>query len=518
MLSNLRLLLLFRGLFVPGLTGARAQTPAPARPNFLFVYLDDQRWDAMSFYQRQLGNKARFPWLKTPNLDRLAAEGVWFRNAFATDSLCSPSRASFLTGQYPHTHGVVNNHMDLPAGDVTYGTLLHGAGYFTGFVGKWHMGSQRDRPGFDYSASFIGQGLYFNCPFIIDEKETVISHKWTDETSVDYALGFLKQHLNQPFCLAVGLKSVHDPRDPNPQDRDLYTGDEARPVPNMNVRAVFEAPFPKKPLSQRQVSGEDFIDYFRCLTSADRAVGRLMDGLDQLGLSQNTMVIYSSDNGYDLGEHELGDKRAAYEEAMRIPFLVRAPFIAGTKGKAVDQMVLNVDVAPTLLDFAGVTIPKTMQGRSLRPLLEEKNVSDWSRSFLYEYFFEKTFRWPTMVAVRTDNSKLVTYPNHPEWTEVYDLDRDPYEIHNQAGKPEAKALQDSLQAELDRLKGNLSYYVPGDSDKDTYVEDVEKNNRDSEDHPPKHEVESMPAPPPPSPEPQVPNPPSQDFHYPVPKL
>jgi arylsulfatase A-like enzyme len=458
-----------------------ADPATPQHPNFLFVYLDDQRWDAFSFYQKLQHGQGRFPWLQTPNLDKLASQSVWFRNAFATDSLCSPSRASFLTGQYPHTHTVTNNHMSLPPNTVTYATLLHAAGYATGFVGKYHMGNQKDRPGFDYARSFIGQGSYYNCPFFFDGGDhSEISPKWTDARSVDYALDFLKQHKDGPFVLAVALKSVHGPRTPNEQDKTLYQGDVAAPVPNLHIPSSFRAPYSNatgKGLGSNEDTGEGFLNYFRCLTGADREIGRLLDGLDALGLSQNTIVIYASDNGYDLGEHELGDKRAAYEESMRIPFMVRVPFLPNSAGRTVDQMVLNVDVAPTMLDYAGVPIPPTMQGRSIRPLLEQKNVSDWSRAFLYEYFFEKKYKWPTMIAVRTDKAKLVTYPNHPEWTELFKLDLDPYETQNLAGQPEEQSLQTELQSDLENLKSTLSYNVPADSDQDTYVEDMEKATR-----------------------------------------
>jgi arylsulfatase A-like enzyme len=476
-----------------GMAKTEAQTPStkPDHINFLFVYLDDQRYDAMSFLQKLEGDKARFPWIKTPNMDKLASEGVWFRNAFATDSLCSPSRASFLTGEYPHIHGVTNNHEPLPPNTVTYATLLHAAGYYTGFIGKWHMGSQQDRPGFDFAASFIGQGHYYNCPILIDGgKETVISKKWVDDTDTDYAVDFLTKHKDQPFVLAVAFKAVHGPLQPDTPDIGLYDSEQAGTTPNMSVAASFRAPFNSKPLvTNPKRTGP----YFDCLAGADRNLGRLMDTLDSLGLSQNTMIIFTSDNGYDLGEHELGDKRAAYEESMRIPFIIRAPWIANSAGKVVDQMALNIDVAPTMLDYAGVPIPKAMQGRSLRPLLEQTNVADWSRSFLYEYFFEHHFLFPTMVAVRTDTSKLITYPNHPEWTEMFKLDSDPYEIHNLAGDPDQKELLDQLQTELDRLKDTVAYVVPGDSDKDTYVEDAERDEKNPR-HPRENPGSETPGP------------------------
>ena len=447
--------------------------PPPAKPpriNFLFVYLDDQRWDAMQFCQKLQAEKALFPWLKTPNIDRLAAQGVWCRNTFATDALCSPSRASFLTGQYPHVHGVVNNHLPLPLDSVTYATLLRAAGYRTGFVGKWHMGEQVERPGFDDSASFLGQGQYYQCPFILNGKETVTSDKWVDDTSTDYAVDFLKKHQAGPFVLAVAFKSVHSPLQPQPPDLDLYRGESIRPAPNLGVPASFQIPYHPNPFPREPGA---HLPYFQCLTGADRDLGRLLDTLDALGLTQNTMVIFASDNGFGFGEHELGGKRNAYEESMRIPFIVRAPFLPGTAGKVVDQTVLNVDVAPTMLDYAGVPIPKAMQGRSLRPLLEGKTAPPWDRPFLYENFFQKNVLMPTIVALRTGDAKLVSYPGHPAWTELFRLAVDPYELINLAGKPEAKDLQNHLETELTRLRETTAYAVPGDSDQDTYAQDAE---------------------------------------------
>ena len=352
---------------------------------------------------------------------------------------------------------------------MTYATLLRAAGYCTGFVGKWHMGMQPERPGFDYSASFLGQGDYYKCPFLIDGKQAVASDKWVDDTSADYAVEFLKQHKAQAFVLAVAFKSVHGPLQPNQPDLALYRGETARPVPNLDAPASYQIPFNPHPYPRTL---DMMIPYFECLAGADRDLGRLLDALDTLGLAQNTVVIFSSDNGFMLGEHEQRGKRAAYEESMRIPFIVRAPFVPGTAGKVVGQMALNVDVAPTMLDFAGVPIPKAMQGRSLRPLIEQKTVASWDRSFLYEQFFQKNTLWPTMVGVRTDNSKLVDYPRHPEWTEVFNLDSDPYEVVNLAGKSGTKTLQDRLESELVRLRDTVSYIVPGNSDRDTYVEDA----------------------------------------------
>ena len=196
----------------------------------------------MGVVQREQGERARFPWLKTPNMDRLASEGVRFRNAFVVNSLCAPSRASFLTGRYGHFNGVVNNHTPFPADNVTHARLLQQAGYRTAYVGKWHMGSQHgQRPGFDYSASFIGQGRYVDCPFEINGKETP-TKGWVDDVSTDFAIQFIREQKDQPFLLAVGFKSAHGPFDPPDRLKDAYAGEVARPVPNLNEPAIYIAP------------------------------------------------------------------------------------------------------------------------------------------------------------------------------------------------------------------------------------------------------------------------------------
>src|SRR4051812_26368332 len=208
LLTSLACLGLFPPAFAPG--------AEPRKPNFVFVYTDDQRWDAMGVVQREQGDKGRFPWLKTPNMDRLAAEGTRFRNAFVVNSLCAPSRASFLTGLYGHANGIVNNHTPFAA-QATWATQLKSAGYVTGYVGKFHMGSQSgQRPGFDYSASFVGQGKYFDCPVEVNGKSTPTTG-WIDDVSTDFALTFLREHSKQPFALAIGYKSSHGPFSPPPR-------------------------------------------------------------------------------------------------------------------------------------------------------------------------------------------------------------------------------------------------------------------------------------------------------------
>jgi arylsulfatase A-like enzyme len=459
------ILLLFTALWL--LAGSAAAGTAASRPNFILIYTDDQRWDTLGVMQKEQGERGRFPWLRTPNLDRLASEGIRFRNAFVVNSLCAPSRATFLTGRYGHLNGVVNNHTPFPETNVTFASELRKAGYRTGYVGKWHHGSQSgQRPGFDYSASFVGQGKYFDCPIEVNGV-AVPSKGWVDDVSTDYALGFLKENRERPFAMVLGFKSAHGPFDPPERHRETYAGEEARPVPNLGSTAVYNrtaAPAAPRPPAARPPAARrpTNLGYFRCLTAMDDNVGRVLAALDELKLAQNTMVVFASDNGYYLGEHSLGDKRSAYDESLRIPFLVRYPPL-GKKGSTVDQMVLNVDPASTFLDYAGLKPPREMQGRSLRPLLEGKS-GDWRKAYFYCYFFERGFRIPTVTAVRTEQAKLIRYPGHDEWTELFDLEKDPYEMRNLIAEPSAAGLRKTLEAEYDRQKDAVGFRIPDFAD------------------------------------------------------
>lgn len=438
----------------------------PKRPNFLFIYTDDQRWDALGVVQREQGERARFPWLRTPHLDRLAREGVRFRNAFVVNALCSPSRASFLTGKYGHANGVVNNHTPFPENSVTWATLLRDAGYRTGYVGKWHHGPQRgQRPGFDYSASFVGQGVYFNCPIEVNGQVSP-SQGWVDDVSTDHALGFLKENRDRPFALVLGFKSSHGPFQPAERHKEAYAGEQARRVPNLDVPAIYNRT-PGAPLPQ---PGEGPVPtnlgWFRCLNGVDENVGRVLQTLDELKLAENTVVVFSSDNGYYLGEHRLGDKRSAYEESMRVPLLVRYP--RGIKaGRSEDRLALNVDLAPTFLDYAGVPAPGGLHGQSWRALLEGKRDAAWRKAFFYAYFFERGFRIPTVTAVRTETAKLIRYPGHPEWTELFDLRADPFEIKNLWAEPDAARLRKELDAEYERQSAAVEFRIPDFADQPT---------------------------------------------------
>jgi arylsulfatase A-like enzyme len=454
---------------------------AAERPNFVFIYTDDQRWDALGVVQREQGEKGRFPWLETPNLDRLAAEGVRFRNAFVVSSLCSPSRAAYLTGRYNHLNGVANNHTPFPADNTTWSALLRAAGYATGYVGKFHHGQQRGpRPGFEFSASFIGQGRYTDCPFEVNG-ETKQTIGWVDDVSTDFAIEFIKQQREKPFALVLGFKSAHGPFDPPPRLAEKYVGKEARDVPNIGIPAIYAGKFsagppaeakPKKekaakPKAKAGPRGGMLAGYFGCLTAMDENVGRVLAALDELKLADNTVVVFASDNGFYLGEHNLGDKRSAYDESLRIPLLLRWPQLgARARGKLIDQMALNIDLAPTFLDLAGVKAADSMQGKSWRPLLEGDTAAaaNWRTAFFYEYFFERPYAIPTVLAVRTEKAKLIKYPGHDEWTELFDLAADPYETKNLATDAAARDLLAKMQAEFDRQAQAVNFRIPDYAD------------------------------------------------------
>ncbi len=435
---------------------------ADPRPNFVFIYTDDQRYDAMSVVQREQGERGRYPWFTTPHMDRIAAGGVRFRNAFVTLALCAPSRAAFLTGRYNHLNGVVDNYTSFPTDSVTHASLLRTAGYTTAYIGKWHMGTQSaQRPGFSYSASYVGQGKYQDCPFEINGQSTPTTG-WVDDVATDYAIDFIKQQpRTTPFSVVLGFKTPHVPLEPPPRAKDRFTGEKWRTVPSMNDRAPYREP--PAATAAPNIERATPLNYFRCISAIDDNVGRVLDTLDALGLAENTVVVYTSDNGYLHGEHSLGDKRAAYDESIRIPLLVRYPkkFPAGTTA---DEMILNLDIAPTFLDLAGVKIPREMQGRSVVPLATARAGAarpEWRHAFFYEYFLETQYpQTPTLFAVRTDTAKLVKYHGRDDLTELFDLRADPYEMKNLARDPAHAALLAKMQGEFDAQLKAVAFRMP----------------------------------------------------------
>ncbi len=443
--------------------------------NFIFIYTDDQRYDCLGVVQKEQGDKARFPWLKTPNLDQLAEEGIRFRNAFVVQSLCTPSRASFLTGKYTHTHNIYTNFTNFPKGTNHWGKLLSEAGYATAYIGKWHMGEEGgQRPGFDYSASYRGQGIFFDCPFEINGKP-VETKGWVDDVATDYSLDFIRENKSKKFALALGFKSAHVPFTPDGEYAKLYPDAQMGPAQNhMNFpiylgRVHLAKPEHLKPYGN--VLTEDYIDYFRTLTAIDANVGKIVALLEELEIDEETMIIFSSDNGYHFGEHGIGDKRSAYEVSMRVPLIVKYP-ASGKSGIVSDALTLNIDLAPTLLDMAGLKIPDEMQGKSWKPLIEG-NAGSIREGFLYEYFFSYTDITdyeiqtanppitPTIVAYRTDDAKLITYPEQG-WTELFDLQNDVYEQKNVAEAVEYATVKADLEAALAKEKKRLNFKYPDD--------------------------------------------------------
>ena len=453
----------FALFFALSILFAGHSSAADRKPNFLFIYTDDQRWDAMGVVQREQGERARFPWFKSPGMDRLAAEGVRFRNAFVTLSLCAPSRAAFLTGRYNHLNGVTNNGTPFPTESVTHASLLRAAGYKTAYIGKWHMAEQKgQRPGFDYSASFVGQGIYQNCRFEINGVST-LTNGWVDDVSTDYAIDWMKQNKERPFSMIIGFKSPHNPRggiNLPERLRELYAGETSRPTPNCGVPAIFH----KRAADAKGPGGladnAIHLDYLRHVHGVDENVSKLLNALDAMGIAEDTVVVYSSDNGFYLGEHNSGDKRSLYDESLRVPLLVRYPRLF-SKGLVIDELALNIDLAPTFLDLAGVTAPKEMQGASWKELASGHKPADWRKAVFVQYYKELG-DVPTCYAIRTNTHKLVKYPNAPEFTEVFDLVADPYEIKNLAAD---EKLTSKLDAELEQLIKTVNYSVPTKANK-----------------------------------------------------
>jgi N-acetylglucosamine-6-sulfatase len=452
--------------------GCGGSTPPPAsstvalasRPNIVFILADDM---ASGLF----GADRRFPFLNLPNLDRLADGGIQFPNAFATTSLCSPSRASILSGLYAHSHGVlVNDTIDLPASVTTFPRLLQAAGYRTAFVGKWHMNPNSDapRPGFDYWVSFKGQGVYDNPVLNVNGVEVARTGYITDILT-EYAVEWLRTQGQQPFMLFLSHKAPHGPWEAAPRDA-------AWPGAPLPEPPSFRDTFRDKPSWQRRyaacgggpiafVSCPDplpsalppavwsprepwRLDYLRTLLALDDSVGSVRSTLDALGVGGSTYVFFLSDNGYMLGEHRLGDKRVAYDPSIRIPFVVGgAGLAAGRPG----GMALNIDVAPTILDLAGVAVPPEMQGRSLAGMLRGQGQAVRA-SFLYEYFPDARIPVvPRILGVRTAQWKLVTYPALAGEEELYDLTADPNEMANLATRSAWAAEKESLRLQMLQL-------------------------------------------------------------------
>ena len=431
--------------------------PQRRPPNVVFIITDDQRWDCLSC----AGHK----YLKTPQMDRIANEGVRFANTFVTDSLCSPSRASFLSGVYAHTHGVRNNFTEYPDNLPSYPKALKSAGYTTAYVGKWHMGENNDehRSGFDYWASHKGQGQYYGTEWNIQGKRQKLDGYYTHIVT-DLAVDWMKT-AKQPFAIEIGHKAPHGIWVPEPKYAHAFdTMPVDRPptatlppgTPDWVRKRIKTWHGIDGPLYETNDYGVFRRSYLATLLSVDDAVGRVFDTLTALGELDNTVIAYAGDNGFLLGEHASIDKRTAWEESMRIPLLMRYPELIATP-HVVNEMVLNMDLAPSLVEIGGgVGFPK-VTGLSFVPLLKGEHPADWRKSFLYEYNFEKEFPYtPNVRAVRTDDWKYIHYPNgganpDTEKAELYHIAVDPLEANNLIDAPSSQPKLAELRNELDRL-------------------------------------------------------------------
>ena len=422
--------------------------------NLVLILADDHRYDAMGF----LGPK----FLQTPHLDALAREGAHFKNAFVTTALCSPSRATLLTGVYAHRHRVVDNNHPVPPGTVFFPERLQAAGYETAFVGKWHMGNEDDAPqkGFDHWVSFPGQGTYLPTPagLNVDGRRVVQKGYITDELT-DYAVNWLAaRSADRPFFLYLSHKAVHADFVPAKRHAGRYA--EAPFVAPKTMAAPGpEADWPMWTRNQRNSwHGVDFpyhsrldvAEYYRryleTLLAVDDSVGRVVEGLRRRGLLERTLVLYMGDNGFAFGEHGLIDKRTAYEESMRVPMLMRAPGVA--KGRVVSEVVANLDVMPTFLDAAGIAAPSDIDGKSLLPLARGESPA-WRKELLYEYFWERNFpQTPTLHALRGERYKYIRYHGLWDRNELYDLQDDPLESRNLVGHEAHRKLAEEMNGRL----------------------------------------------------------------------
>ena len=427
------------------------------RRNIIFILSDDHRYDFMGFHPEA----PKF--LETPALDRMAAGGAHVRNAFVTTSLCSPSRASILTGEYAYEHEVVDNSRPIKKSAVFFPQLLQKAGYQTGFFGKWHMGAHTDdrQPGFDRWVSFPGQGVYVDPQLNIDGRRVRVEGYITDILT-DHALAWLSEReSDKPFMIYLSHKAVHAEFVPAPRHRGRYADLRLEYPATMGDTERNYRDKPKWVREQRygwhgvehmyhgaMAFDEFYRAYAETLLALDDSVGRVLDYLEKNDLAKSTLVVYMGDNGFSLGEHGLIDKRHAYEESIRVPMVAWAPGLI-RPGTSVDPMVLNVDIAPTLLEAAGAPVPPNMQGRSFLPLLRGHGVSDWREAFVYTYYWESYYpHTPTVFALRGQQYKFMYYHGIWDRNELYDLKADPAEQVNLLEHPAHKARAEAMHKQL----------------------------------------------------------------------
>ncbi len=484
------------------------------RPNIIFIMSDDHGYQAISCYDDKL--------IETPNIDRIASEGVMFSRAFVTNSICAPSRATLLTGKFSNLNGQYDNRDKFDGSQLTFPKLLQQSGYQTALIGKWHLKS--DPTGFDYWNILPGQGQYYNPDFI----EMGTKHRvpgYATSLITDFSIDWLKNwDKEKPFCLLVHEKAPHRTWMPDTSYFSMFE-EESFDIPdnyfddyegrlaakeqklsvikdmdlaydlkmidkegeiqtpyrkwadgfltrmdpkqraawdkeyNPKIEAFKKAKLEGKALAEWKLC-RYLADYLRVIASVDDNVGRLLDYLDESGLADNTIVIYTSDQGFYLGEHGWFDKRFMYEESFRTPLVLRYPNGMKRKG-VVDELVQNIDFAPTFLDYAGIPVPEEVQGVSLRPLLENKEDANWRKSVYYHYYeFPNEHGVKQHYGVRTERYKLIHFYNDIDEWEMFDLEKDPQEMNNIADDPEFSGIRKELEQELKKLQVLYSDTIP----------------------------------------------------------
>jgi arylsulfatase A-like enzyme len=514
MRRKLSLLVVGLGVLVVGYLLVARLPSSPTPPNIIVIMADDHAQRAISAYDNTL--------IQTPNIDRLADEGIRFSSSFVTNSICAPSRAVLLTGMYSHRNGLRDNRDEFDGSQMTFPKLLQQVGYQTALVGKWHL--KTEPKGFDQWRVLIGQGHYYR-PVFSENGVEVEYPGYVTDLITDFALEFLDERdTGKPFCLLYQHSAPHRNWMPSPRHLDLFAEDEL-PLPptfrdgyegrpaareaDMRIddmylsfdlklhdrsyeretgtggtaeydpepawknsyarmteqeKAAWDAHY--EPINQafadNPPEGAELTewkyqrylkDYLRCVAAIDDNLGRLLDRLDALGLSDNTIVIYTSDQGFYLGEHGWYDKRFMYEESMRTPFIIRYPD-GIMAGQVADALVVNLDTAPTILDYAGVPAPPEMQGRSLRPLTLGQAPDDW-RQGVYYHYYEYPHGWHRVrphYGIRTDRHKLVHFYGELDVWELYDLEQDPHELTNIYGSPESSEITRTLIEQLKALQ------------------------------------------------------------------
>ena len=476
----------------------KAESEVATPPNIIFIFSDDHAAHAIKAYGPTDNNPELHKVLQTPNIDRLAAEGMLFRNTFCANSICGPSRATILTGKHSHLNGFLNNDTVFNGGQQTFSKILQKSGYETAWIGKWHLGTKPT--GFDFWEILNDQGTYYN-PKIISGNDTTQITGYTSTVVTDNAIAWLdeKRDKSKPFFLTYAHKTPHREWVPKPEDKEAFknvkiplpsnfyddyanrssaTKDQEMEIANhMNEKdlkfmvpkylneeqaAIFKETyreeneaFAKSKLKGKKLAEWKYqrymSDYLGSIASMDRDIGRFLDYLDSAGLSENTIVIYSSDQGFYLGEHGWFDKRWMYEESLRMPFIVRWPGVIEGGSENTD-LTQNIDFAETFLELAGASIPEDMQGRSLVSLFKGKTPKDWRKNIYYHYWAYPDWHMVRQhVGIRSDRYKLIHYNKINEW-ELFDLKEDPSEMKSVYNDAAYAKIQEEMTSALSAMK------------------------------------------------------------------